>query len=360
VEEEWGALRQHLPVGWQEQARTTKALERSRKIADPEVLLRLLLMHAGAGLSLAQTSGRAKVARLSALSDVALLKRFRKCGSWLQWMNQQLSGAGDSGAESVLAGRRLLALDGSDVSEPGATGSDWRLHYCVELPSLSCHWMKVTDLKQAETAAQVPWERRDVVLIDRGYCWPGSVEAVLRAGADVVVRYHSTSLPLFEADGCRLNMWAWIKTLKGSKPVERTAYFHAGGKVYGLRVCVLRKALAQAHRARQKALRKARINGHQITPQTLALSRYVIVLCSLPKSELSLIEALELYRARWQVELVFKRLKSLLAFGHLPKYDPESSRAWLQAKLLVAQLAQHILLYSRSVSPWGYPLVALD
>jgi hypothetical protein len=40
---------------------------------------------------------------------------------------------------------------------------------------------------------------------------------------------------------------------------------------------------------------------------------------------------LEMYRGRLQVELTFKRLKSLLALGHLKKVDPQGAKAWLQA-----------------------------
>ena len=68
---------------------------------------------------------------------------------------------------------------------------------------------------------------------------------------------------------------------------------------------------------------------------------------------------LDLYRLRWQAELAFKRLKSLLNVGHLPKYDPRSSRAWLQAKLLTALLIERLLIESKLFSPWGYPLSAL-
>jgi IS4 transposase len=32
-----------------------------------------------------------------------------------------------------------------------------------------------------------------------------------------------------------------------------------------------------------------------------------------------------MYRGRWQVELTFKRLKSLLALGHLKKVDPQGA-----------------------------------
>ena len=67
-------------------------------------------------------------------------------------------------------------------------------------------------------------------------------------------------------------------------------------------------------------------------------------------------EVLEYYRFRWQIELVFKRLKSLLAIGHLPKHDARSSRAWWHGKLLVALLTQKLVRLGSSFSPWGYEL----
>jgi hypothetical protein len=47
--------------------------------------------------------------------------------------------------------------------------------------------------------------------------------------------------------------------------------------------------------------------------------------------------------AGWQVELAFKRMKSILGFGHLPKKDPASARAWLRGKLFVSLLAEHLI-----------------
>ena len=65
-------------------------------------------------------------------------------------------------------------------------------------------------------------------------------------------------------------------------------------------------------------------------------------------------EVLEWYRVRWQIELVFKRMKSLAALGQLPKHDDRSSRAWLYGKLLVALLGQELMRLGRDISPWGY------
>ena len=60
---------------------------------------------------------------------------------------------------------------------------------------------------------------------------------------------------------------------------------------------------------------------------------------------------LEWYRLRWQVELVFKRFKSLAQLGHLPKYDDDSAKAWLYGKLFVALLVEKLLHHARAISP---------
>ena len=72
------------------------------------------------------------------------------------------------------------------------------------------------------------------------------------------------------------------------------------------------------------------------------LHRYVILLISL-REEISPANIMELYRLRWQIEIAFKRLKSILGRGHLPKIDNESSRAWLHGNFFVAVLAQAIV-----------------
>ena len=75
-------------------------------------------------------------------------------------------------------------------------------------------------------------------------------------------------------------------------------------------------------------------------------------------AEFTATDVLRLYRARWQIELAFKRMKSLLQLGHIPKSDPVTAQAWLHAKLMAALLIERLSEESRSFSPWGFPLSA--
>ena len=70
-------------------------------------------------------------------------------------------------------------------------------------------------------------------------------------------------------------------------------------------------------------------------------------------------QVLEAYRYRWQIELVFKRLKQIVQLGHLPKRQDDSAHAWLYGKLFVALLTEKLLAHARAVSPWGYASAGL-
>ena len=81
LQEDWDLLLSFLPENWEALARRTGALRKLRKDKSPSKLLRTLLLHLGCGHSLRETVVRARQAQLADLSDVALLKRLRKCAA---------------------------------------------------------------------------------------------------------------------------------------------------------------------------------------------------------------------------------------------------------------------------------------
>lgn len=133
--EDWELLKSFLPGNWRELARETGALKGLRKDKSEENLLRVLLIHLGCGHSLRETVVRAKKAGLAELSDVALLKRLKKSRDWLRAMCLELfRDEGVTGTE----GFEFRVMDATTVREPGKSGSLWRIHYSMRLPSLAC------------------------------------------------------------------------------------------------------------------------------------------------------------------------------------------------------------------------------
>ena len=114
-----------------------------------------------------------------------------------------------------------------------------------------------------------------------------------------------------------------------------------------------REAIRVGHKSlRQKASKK----GRQLQPQTLEFAKYVIVFTTFSEAEFSAAQVPDWYRTRWQVELVFRRFKSLAQLGHLPKREDDSAKAWPVDKLFVALLAEKLISHARAVSHWEYDL----
>ena len=122
------------------------------------------------------------------------------------------------------------------------------------------------------------------------------------------------------------------------------------------RLCALRKTDEAIAIAQASIRRTARKKDRQVRPETLRFARYVILFSTFPPERFPAVAVLEWYRLRWQVELVFKRFKSLAQLGHLPKYDDDCAKAWLYGKLLVALLAEKVVHHAQSIPPWGYPV----
>ena len=98
----------------------------------------------------------------------------------------------------------------------------------------------------------------------------------------------------------------------------------------------------ERERTRKRLKRKESDKQISIRPETKLFNEYIVVVTSLSQG-ISYRDILELYRFRWQVEIYFKRLKSILDFGELPKKVSASVLSWLNGKLMVALLMEKFL-----------------
>jgi hypothetical protein len=235
-------------------------------------------------------------------------------------------------------------------------GTDWRLHYVLRLPTLTCDFAEVTDSSGGETYTRVPVQAGDIILGDRGYCHREGVAHVIDRGGDAVVRLNANSFPLLDVQGHALDLVATLRTLDEHEPGSWDVCFRASGRDHAARLCAVRKSANAAERAKAQLRKTARRKKKSLRPETLELAEYIFVLATAGLGDLSATQVLELYRARWQVEVGFKRLKSLFDCGSVPNKDPDGVRTWIYAKLLAVLLIERLGEESRLFSPWGFPL----
>jgi hypothetical protein len=345
-----------FPEGWQEQAKQTGAIERQRGITAPEALLRLFLLHVARGYSLRETVVRAKEAGVAAISDVGLLKRLRRSEDWLHWLCTRLVVENGVQMPTEEGRRSIRIVDGTIIKEPGKTGSQWRIVYSMRLPDLRCDYFDLTATSGAgtgESFTRLPVARHDLILGDAGYCSVPGIQSVVGRGGDVVVRINPQSVRLQQKGGRKFDLLAHLRVLDKAGAIGEWKVKLAGTEIEG-RVCALRKSEQAIRQAHRRIERRASKRQTKTKPETWEYANYVAVfttdLSALAKT------ILNWYRVRWQIELTFKRLKSLARLGHLPKYDAQSSRTWLYGKLFVALLTQKLVRTGRELSPWGYVL----
>src|SRR2546425_1953234 len=83
--------------------------------------------------------------------------------------------------------RRVRAVDATAVSEPGSTGTDWRIHYAINLANLQCDFFLLTDAQGGETWRRFPVAPGGINGGERGDSPPVGVSHVGDAGSAVTL-----------------------------------------------------------------------------------------------------------------------------------------------------------------------------
>ena len=354
--DDWPLVCQLLPPGWREQALLLVALRRARGFPDAVVLLRTLLVHLAGGCSLKETATNAQQAGWCDVSAVALFKRLRSAEQWLRWMADQLWQRHPT--PSLPQGYRVRAIDATTVGRPGRRGTDWRLHFSVNLEDLQCDFFQVTDTYQGETFRRIPVAPGDLVLGDRCYGTPPGIAHVAQAGGHVLVRVNHRALPLFASDGEPFRLAQELRATRLGEVREWPTVVRHDGRDYPGRLVAVKRDRWSACLERRALRKRASKKQKKLSRTALFLAGYFFVWTDVPAEVLDAASVLAWYRCRWQIELYFKRMKSILGLGDLPKRREDSCRAWLHGKLLVALLLERLLDAAEHFSPWGYELAA--
>jgi hypothetical protein len=351
---DWKLLLSMLPSDYEQQAvehRLLKLQWKNSKITSAADLLRLLFVHAGADIPLRQTVTVVGEAGGPEISAVVLHKKMRKAAPYLGELIARMCGDSRQATPELWDGYELLAVDASTVSGPGADGIDARMHTVIRIADVRPVQVKVTDVSEGETLRRFMWDANQLVIGDRGYANAPGIISVVDQGADVLVRVNRGALPLYEGDKA-IDVLDWLRSLPGHRAFERdvTIRYGAGrakreiaGRLIGFRL-----PDEQAAEARDRVLKEY---GAKTTEEMLEAASYVALFTTAPCARLSAARCVEAYRLRWQIELQFKRWKSLCGFDRLPNYRDDTIRSWLSVKVLLGLILDKIGSAAAELSP---------
>lgn len=111
----------------------------------------------------------------------------------------------------------------------------------------------------------------------------------------------------------------------------------------------LRRTEEQTRQMCRRKKKKADQHQRKLQGDCLYLAGWLLVLTTLPAADWSAQEVLSLYRARWHIELLFKRIKQLLNQHCLRAGTEETAMATVYAILVSWLLQQEVALEMRAV-----------
>jgi hypothetical protein len=325
-----------------------KAIQRRREVVDGAALLRIALARGPGGLSLRQTAAWASMRGIAELSNPGVKYRLDQATEFLALLVERLLAAKAPGAELRWPGRTLRLADGTCVSKPGSTGTDWRVHGVFDLGRGGFSHLELTDQHGAEALERGAPHPGEIRIGDRNYARAPVLRrfrAQSGGHADFIVRLGWNALQLTIPAGKPFDLIGYLQCLPpdlSPHEVNRRASIGRAEPALAVRLIVQRKAPEAAEATRSALRRTAARKGKALDPRSLIAAEFMILATSLPKSGYSAKAILAAYRLRWQIELAFKRLTSLLHIDQLPTRTERGSRSWLYAHLILALLCDDL------------------
>ena len=339
IVKDWDRLVERLPAGWEGRAREQKAFVRRRACASAGDLLRLVLAASVFGWSHRMVAGWAALQGIAQLSGEAVGLRVRQARAWL---SVEVGGLLQLRRERW-SGRtvRVRLVDATTIREPGPRGAEWRAHAMIDLEAGALCGLDLTDKHGAESLVRQPCEPGEIAVADRAHGRRTDFGRLLQHGTDLVVRIGWRNLPLETPDGEPLDLPGWL-TSSIDGPTERPVQVQTPTGAYPLRLIVVPLPPEQAAEARRRCRQAAKKKQRTVDQRTVLAAGFVLLVTTLAAATWPRTDVLALYRCRWQIELLFKRLKSIWHLDQLRARDPESAQAFILGVILAALLAGEI------------------
>ena len=360
-------LLQKLPETLMETAKTYGAMVRQRVIKSPQELLLALLMYASSGISQRVLSACLAVIGMADMSDQAWQKKIIKCGPWLSFLLKETMSTLSCHSRMQLSGRTVKLLDGSILKQAGTKGKrggeSIRVHMSYNLSSGCMDDVLVTDKYTAESVTNFPITPDIIYIADAGYGKGVNLAHIVSYHGDALFRATPNHLNL-AADNKGKEKIDMVKKLDTkANLIDFACHVHTRKNEYvPVRIIASRLPEDKALLAKERKIRSAKKRQTKnIRTATLVYAEWIVLMTSLG-DEYSAEELLELYRSRWQIELLFKRIKQSFAVSKLPVASLNHSKVivllWLLLWAITEKeaLAMEIFLLDKEADMTQYSL----
>ena len=131
-------------------------------------------------------------------------------------------------------------------------------------------------------------------------------------------------------------------------PAEIRTELDGEEMVIQVRLVAVRLPKDEAEEARKRVRKEY---GKKASAEMLEAAGYVALYTTVPAARMSAAHCIELYRLRWQVELLFKRWKSICGLDELPNFIEDTILSWVLTKILLVLILERMGAETAAHSP---------
>lgn len=330
--------------------RSLKIIRHVQAIESGSQLVRLLFAYVVNNLSLATTSAFAKAAMDLRIGDEGLREKFAASEPLLVAL--LIDTMGKLSARCRFDGAADVRLhDGSMVCSIGKARIRLRIHGTFSLGGTSPVGLELTTEKDGETLAHAVADPGDTVATDRGYARPRAVIAAIDARQDLLMRAQLQLLPPKDAAASDLDLRDLVRRAKNGVLDTEIVIAAEGLGSRPIRLVMAKMSSEAAARSVQKLRAAASRKGRTPTKTSLMLAQYFALVTTWSREKVPAAAVLTAYSARWQVELFFKRCKSLTHLAVDKQVKEPMAKVIVLTHLLLIALTE--LRRPQELVPWA-------
>lgn len=311
-----------------------KLIKRKRVITDYNILIQACYLYIVERLSYQRLADTMAAKYEVSITDTA----------WKKWLKKVYNPFLDA-AKEILAQQcseichtdiSFVAVDATDISKEGGDGTEVRVHCALPLDTSALDQAHLSDCHCAETIKNIELKEKNCYIADRAYGKAKQILHVFSSNAYFLFRISSQQITLYSDEQCKQKVD--FHNLMTADCFEILCYVKYEKNVQKLRLIGSHLPKERREEAIKRARQTASRKQTKISDCTLINAQWLLLVTNLPeKYTFDLL--VSKYYQRWQIELMFKRAKSLLNFHKIRKssdaYSVMVSSIWIAITLVL-------------------------
>lgn len=313
-------------------------IRRKRVIKNTETLVQAVYLYITEELSFQRLADYFSCRYHVHMSDTAWKKQFTKIAPI--FLSTVMACCQKAEKSTETAQRHIYAIDATDFAAHGSPSTVIRVHTVLSLTDCLHFYSRLSDNHTAESVCHFPIEKGALYLADRGYGYASQLSCMIENQADFIFRISLRKIKLYQDESCLSRLDG--KALLGTGETDCICYFQYQHSIYRVRLIAAPIPTEKREAAEKRVRRNACRKQSKISDSTVFFANWLILLTSLPSS-VSASVILRSYSSRWQIELFFKRAKSILRFRVIRRSSASFQRTAVSLWLSIAYLLSSVL-----------------